>query len=176
MNVAKQRAIGEVPSIKKARLKKSEEERKAKELAELQELQAGQLAELTRGFRTSAELAAARQIEQLEGGVGAFTQRAGIGGSELAASLAARERGRLASQTLGATTDFGQRLRQAQAANETAFLQGKFRLFDAFAQAEFQAQLDRELAAFQAQIAQDQASWTQWLKTVDQITSVVALL
>jgi len=125
------------------------------QLGQLQGLQEKQFEDLTKGFRVGSEVGVGRALRGTLRGVNQGIASRGFGDSGLSPFIESQARAGLAGQALEAQLNFRDRLSQAQAADQSAFLQNKFAYFDSLQKLEKQFDLNKEMAMFQSKLAQD---------------------
>jgi hypothetical protein len=126
-------------------------QRKLAEFAAQQQQFAGRL---TADQKTSSEYAGAQQV----GGVAAQTNLEGMRrglGDEYTAALGADAQTKLRSQVLGSQLSFQERLGQLMYAEQMGFVRGEFDFMNRLQAMNYQNELAKDLARFQANLAND---------------------
>lgn len=109
---------------------------------------------MTRDFRTASEYAGAQQA----GGVAAATNLEGMRrglGDEFTGALNSQEQGRLRSQVLGSQLSFEEKLGQLMYGERMGFVKGEFDFMNRLAAMNYGNELSKDLARFQANLAND---------------------
>lgn len=111
--------------------------------------------EAMRTFGQAAELGASRQLGGVMSNVNQYIQRAGIGGSGIAAALQNQTQGALAAETQQAQQAFNARLLTAMHAERDSFLKGEFDFIKRLQTMDYGFELQKKIMQFQADLQND---------------------
>jgi len=127
--------------------------------------------ELLSLFGNSAELGAARQQRGIASSLNSFLAQRGLSDSPLAASLAESTQGRLASQVSQQEADFSSQLSMMMNQNRDEFIRGQWDFMRRIDIMGYQAQLEQNLAQFQADLAKDLQNRGMFLGMLSEVGS-----